>query len=101
DDGSGERASPRLVHPRDRSATGPEATLVGEQVRGAVEPLTVRAHERASARGALLRDPGGLAATAAQIVQLRAADPPTAHHLDAAHRRCVQREDPLDADPAR
>src|SRR5690606_39575559 len=43
---------------------------------------------------------GGLAAAAAQVVQLRAADPPAADDLDPAHGRSVEREDPLDADTA-
>src|SRR5690606_36230518 len=63
-----------------------------------VRPMRPRAGVSALA---LLADPGRLAPQAAQVVELRAANPPAPQQLDRIDRRRVDREDPLDADPAR
>src|SRR5947209_15127909 len=56
----------------------------------------------AAARGGLARvalaDARGLAAKVAQVVELRAADAPAAHQLDATDDGAVHGEDALDAD---
>src|SRR3954468_10985196 len=48
-----------------------------------------------------LADAGGLAAQGAQVVQLGAAHPALAHHLDALQHGRMQREGTLHADAAR